>query len=147
MNRPKARSSQALIASLMCENEYAPVYNGNMMGGITSMVGDLMNRPLGNSENEITVIGVDSDENRDGYTPEELRITKRYIELMGSAERARELVDKVDECEDCLDIIDDQPDDITKLASTMPHSPDFPTTYGAGSAKSLYNRSAINGVM
>ena len=77
--------------------------------------------------------GEADSEDQNGYTEEELSITKRFIELIGGAERARELVDKVADCEDCLGIIDDneapQSDDsvIGRMADIMPDMPDLPS--------------------
>lgn len=85
----------------------------------------------------------------DKFTEEELRITKRFLEIMGSADRAREAVTKVDECEDCLGLI--QPEDeecasgdvISQMADVMPTSPELPTgTRRVMDLASLYNPSA-----
>lgn len=72
-------------------------------------------------------------EEPDGYTEEELQLTKKFIDMIGGPERARELVDKVNECEDCLDIIDDgdteEEDDaasISVISRSVPDAPDLP---------------------
>lgn len=81
---------------------------------------------------------------QDGYTEDELRITKKFVEMIGGAERARELVDKVADCEECLDIVDDEAEQesmmgslIGRMADTMPQTPDLPT--------SLYNPMGAQG--
>jgi len=66
------------------------------------------------------------NEEPDGFQEEELRMAKRFVELMGSAERAREAVDRVDQCEECLDLIDDD-SSIEAIATMVPLSPDMPS--------------------
>jgi hypothetical protein len=94
---------------------------------------------LGNPETDdesamVQVIGIEQgqeprDED-DGYSSKELKLAKRFVELVGGADRAQALLDKVSECEECLDLIDDEncddgscssdEDMIMQLAKMMP---------------------------
>ncbi len=85
---------------------------------------------------------VNTGEQQEGYGEGELRLAKRFVELVGSAERARELVDKVDECQECLEII--EPDDseaIAQIGDATPMTPDLGMMNPTGMA-SQYNPGA-----
>lgn len=79
----------------------------------------------------------------EGFNEPELRLAKRFIELVGGAERARELVEKVAECEECLGIVDDDDEDIIDhISSTMPTHADLPTgLYNGMGMAAQYNPS------
>ena len=64
----------------------------------------------------------------DEYTTEELKISKRFVELLGGFDRARIALDKIEECDDCIDLLDDENDEITQIAAIMPSSVDLPTS-------------------
>jgi hypothetical protein len=90
---------------------------------------------------ETIMIEPEQDE-EEGFTTQQLKIAKRFVELVGGAEKARALVDKVDECNECLDLIDDPSEAsdasaIQKLAGAMPGLPDLPMELSG-----LYNPSA-----
>ncbi len=78
-----------------------------------------------------------------GFSETQLKIAKRFIELMGSADKAREIVDKVDECQECLGIVDDHAESdssmIDQMAGMLPSSADLPM-----GLSNLYNSSASN---
>ena len=60
------------------------------------------------------------------FTEEELKLTKRYIELIGGCERATQLIDKVSECEECLALIDDSGDNqIDIISASVPEDVDM----------------------
>jgi hypothetical protein len=63
-------------------------------------------------------------------TEEELRLAKRYIDIMGSPERAQEALQRVLECEDCLGILDDdqgrESEIIGAIAAATPDDVDMP---------------------
>ena len=82
------------------------------------------------------------------FTDLELRIARRFLELVGGIERARDLISRCDECEECLGIIDDDEMDqqtISGVANMMPDEVDMPTN--SKDMSSLYNPSAIAGPM
>lgn len=79
------------------------------------------------------------------FTELELKLARRFIELVGGAERARDLVNKCDECEECLGLVsDDDNDSIEGMASVIPSDVDLPTPRGVD-ISSLYNPNAIAG--
>lgn len=146
-----AQSAQSIIARMMFE----------------SMTGDeSIQRSTIEDPNETDLVGVSisstggeegceegyCDQNeQEGYTEEELKLAKRFSELVGGPDRAREILDKVADCEECLDLVDDEPEEgssgfgsdeeaITHLASMMPDSPDLPTSFKNNmNLSSLYN--------
>lgn len=81
-----------------------------------------------------------SSEDDTSLTPIQLKIAKRFVELMGGADKARVAVDKVDECEECLGIIDDDEDDanIERMSDMIPNMPDLPTGLSG-----MYNPTSI----
>lgn len=95
----------------------------------------------------------DYGEEPEGYSESELKIAKRFVELIGGCDRARELLDKVAECEECLGLLDDEgsgsdENTIQKMAVMMPLQPDLPTSVKNGmDLASLYNPSAVGGSM
>lgn len=117
------------IVQIMMEMEPGPSMAPGLAG--SNLARDSMSMTIVSPPVAPTMIGQHEEEGQeDGYTEDELRITKKYIEMIGGAERARELIDRVAECEDCLDIIDDEEamsGMIGRMADTMPSSPDLPT--------------------
>lgn len=86
------------------------------------------------------------------FTALELRLATRFLELVGGAARAKELIEKVVDCQECLGV-DDQLEQIdgeriNAMADMMPFSADLPTARSAGMPRqasdysSLYNPSA-----
>lgn len=67
----------------------------------------------------------------------ELRLADRFIELVGGADRARDLINKCDECHDCLGLVNDD-DAIDDIAKSVPSEVDYPTINGTD-LSSLYN--------
>ena len=87
----------------------------------------------------------DADDDEQTFSDLELRLAKRFIELIGNAEKARDLINKCDECEECLGIIDDNDEDtISDVASMMPYDKDLPTSRNID-LSSLYNPNATAG--
>ena len=66
------------------------------------------------------ITGVLSDEHLD--------LAKRYIELAGGIENARDLLDKLEECGECLGVESDDAETIEGIGDTMPSMPDLPNT-------------------
>lgn len=151
------RSQQHIIAGLM--DRLDPMVESPTLAGMSSMMAGGSAGTRGDStldngvEDEATVLlaepcdNGDCDEDDDGSFNEfQLRVAKRFIELMGSADKARAVIDKVDECEECLGLIDDDDirDDhdasmIQKISSMLPGLPDLPMELS-----NLYNPSANN---
>ena len=59
---------------------------------------------------------------------EHLDLAKRYIELAGGIENARDLLDKLEECGECLGVEPDETEAIEGISDTMPSMPDLPNT-------------------
>lgn len=114
------------VARLMCEMEPMANTSGIAGGAMAQDASSLMtiNQLPGGAESKYEDNG-DCQE----YSEEELQLAKQFIELVGDAERARELVDKALDCEECLGMIDDE-ENIEFLASIMPDTPDMPTSGG-----------------
>jgi hypothetical protein len=150
-----ARTPQALIARLMTEGLVIEE------PGMTSMLSGATSAQQGQSlpfDADVSVVSVqdndDLEDDSEGYTAQELKLAKRFIELVGSADRARELVDKVDDCEDCLQLIDDRESErrdlsqIEKMAGLLPDLPDLPmATRAVTDLSTLYNPSAVSGTL
>lgn len=80
------------------------------------------------------------------FTDLELRIARRFMELVGGIERARDLISRCDECEECLGLVDvDDEETIEGVANMMPDEVDMPTS--VKDLSNLYNPSAIAGPM
>lgn len=148
MGRQNNRSQQQTIADMMA---FDPTLNespltgtgGHMGGGMGEMPMDMESSVVIGLEGPVCDNGGSGDE-EDGFTATQLKIAKRFIELMGGADRAREAVDKVDEYTEALDLIDDQPAEaetglaaISKMAGMLPEMPDLPMGLA-----NLYNPSA-----
>ncbi len=113
------------IMRLMCEMDPTGLTN-NIVGGVSTPV----NQPY-TTLNQSPFGGDRYENNCDDYpdfTEQEMRLAKKFVELVGCPERATELLNKVAECEDCLGLIDDsETDEIGFVASTVPMAPDMPT--------------------
>ncbi len=96
------------------------------------------------------IVAPESQDTEDGdqYSELELKLTKRYIELIGGAERARDLINKCDECMECLGMLDGTSetdmDTIKKVSEYMPQDVDYPTNNKMDLA-TLYNPNAVIG--
>jgi hypothetical protein len=104
----------ALMARLMTEMDPMSGSGGSPghMGGdnvaqhaLTLMT--INNTPAGQSRYD--------DQDEEGFTDDELKLAKRFIELVGSPERAVELLDRVGDCEECLGMIDDEEQDAANI--------------------------------
>lgn len=97
---------------------------------------------------------VEVEEEDDGhFSAADLKLAKRFIELVGSPDRARALIDKVNECTECLDLVDDSDesqenqndfDVIGQISNAMPSHVDLPSAnpmisnYNPGTPGSTY---------
>lgn len=144
-----SRTQQQIIAGLM--DRLDPLVESPSMTSMSTMMGSSSTRDdatLDDGETT-TVILAEPEASCDGEDGEklsefQLKVTKRYLELMGGADRARMAIDKVDECEECLGLIDDDDvrDDsdasmISKMAGMLPGLPDLPMELS-----NLYNPAA-----
>lgn len=156
MARQHSRNQQQTIADMMA---FDPTLNespsmgsgmgmGHMGGPSSSQLGemptDMETSVVIGLEGPICDNGDCGNDENDGFTATQLKIAKRFVDLMGGAERAREAVDKVDEYTEALDLIDDEPsesglggDAISKMAGMLPERPDLPMGLA-----NLYNPSA-----
>ena len=90
--------------------------------------------------------GRDSGPEHPQFTDLELRLARRFMQLVGGIERARDLISRCDECEECLGLVDDDDEQIINgVASMVPDEVDMPTK--SNDMSSLYNPSAIAGPM
>ena len=85
----------------------------------------------------------ETQEDQPEFTELELKIATRFIELVGGAEKARDLINKCDECQECLGLVADDGESIENIANIIPSNSDLPTPRGADMS-SLYNPSAIS---
>lgn len=139
---PRKMTPQEFIAKMMTEE----------MGSIPSdNPGAPTHGALGEPESDVAVIeiltGGSEGEEQEGFTATQLKIAKKFVELMGGADKAREAIDKIDECEECLDLVDDSENAdaamIDKMASMMPVLPDLPMmSKGQSNFSALYNPNA-----
>lgn len=103
------------IAKLMSEMD-SPSMSGNVLAQDADTLMTINQTPTQGYE----------EGGHEEFTDDQLRLAKEFIELIGDAEQARDLLDKVVECEDCLGIVDDDEDSINVIASTMGSTPDMP---------------------
>ena len=104
------------ISRLMCEMDPSG-FSGGMMTGVQPFT-TINQLPFGNQQQN------DNSEETD-FSEQELRVAKKFVELIGCPERASELIDKISECEDCLGLVgDEDEDDMNFVASTIPRNAD-----------------------
>ena len=88
-----------------------------------------------------------SDEDCCGVSPEVLDLAKQLITQAGSAEKAREIVDKVEEVMDLLDGVvqgGGESDIISRFADSMPDEPGLPNNrHNMFGMSSAYNPSEL----
>lgn len=141
------RTNQQIIAGLM--DRLDPMMEMSGMSGMPGMMGSDDSSTLSDGESTMVMTEPSCDTNsceeEEPFSEFQLKVAKRFIELMGGADRARSVVDKVDECEDCLGLVDDDDDIrdghdssvIQKISGMLPGSPDLPMELS-----NLYNPSA-----
>lgn len=135
---------QNRIAALM-EDLPMPGNTSVMTGGNTAQMAMTV-LPDGPDDTSVSY----AEQKPEGFNEQELRMAKHFVELMGSADRARDAISKVDECLDCLGLVDDECDQSTidNLADAVPSSPDMPTNVRkALDLSTLYNDAAGSGFM
>ncbi len=147
-----SRNQQKLIAGLM--DRLDPMVESPSMTGVSTMMGGGSAATRDDStleDSSATVILTEPDcetgdcDEGDNFSEFQLRVAKRFIDLMGGADKARAAVDKVDECEDCLGLVDDEDQVrdnhdssvIEQISGMLPGLPDLPMELS-----SLYNPAA-----
>lgn len=129
---------KAIIAIL--ENVEVPGSTSILSGA--SMAQDEM--MLGDMDDASTNNGYDVQNNDDQeFTSTELKLAKRFIELIGGAEKAKDLIDKCDECQECLGLVSDD-DQIQEISVMVPSDVDLPTIKSKDFSP-LYNPGAVSG--
>lgn len=108
------------ISRLMCEMDPTGA-TSDLSGG--TLAQDAVSMTI----NQMPVGDEEAEYEESECSEEELKLAKKFVELVGDPERARELVDKVADCEDCLGIIGDE-ENIDMMADIMPDMPDMPTS-------------------
>lgn len=136
----------SLILSIM-EDDMVPGRTP-MSGGIMAQTS--MSYPDNHSDDLLNPdnggYGRDSGPEEPQFTDLELRLARRFLQLVGGIERARDLISRCDECEECLGLVDDEDEQtINGVASMIPDEVDMPTM--RSDLSSLYNPSAIAGPM
>lgn len=138
------RNPQAAIARLMCED----IDMVSPLSGMQSQTAMGMSGSDSEAQN-VMLTSSEPTEEEEKPTTEQLKITKRFVELVGGMENARTLLDKLDECDDCIDLLDDEGIEhhetgmISQMAELVPDLPDLPTMNSL-SLSALYNPSAMN---
>lgn len=128
--RPATNGEVNYIAKLMVEMDPTSGSASHLAGD--TMAQDAMtlltinNTPMGQSRYEN-----DGMEEEEEFGETELKLAKRFIEIIGGADRARDLLDKVNDCEECLGMVDGDEEDedvdmIGKISASIPSSPDMP---------------------
>ena len=135
-------SAQRIIAEMMGSPGMTSTLSGASMAQGEQ---DVQNMDDGN---DMMTMGNDEPTEDDelGFTSQQLKIAKRFVELMGGADKARAAIDKVDECDECLDMVDDDQEGdseaIERMAGMLPSQPDLPMALS-----NMYNPSAVGGPM
>jgi len=113
------------IAQLMVEQMPSPGTTSTMSGA--SQAQSAMGGSPGEAAPPSIVMDLTGEEEECGqFRPEDIAAAKDLIALVGGADRARELIDKVDEA---LEVFDDGAEDaetIDLVASLIPEVPDMP---------------------
>lgn len=140
-----AKTQQQIIAGFM--DRLDPLVESPSMTGMSTMTGSASIPQDSNldvdGDAETRMLTEPEPPSDEEFTEQELKIAKRFVELMGSADKARAAVDKVDEYQECLGLLDDEDEQerdgntIEKLAGMMPGLPDLPMELSG-----LYNPSA-----
>lgn len=139
------RSPQYIIAQMMNED-----YDFTASSAGVSVGQDMPSLDVGCDDCDNGLRSTNDNYEDDEPTSSELKLGKRFVELIGSIEKARTILDKIEECSDCLDLIDDEDENdvdslmINKIAEIMPSDVDGVTSpTAAHNLASLYNPSNI----
>jgi len=118
-----SKSAVDMISDLMEDSNQASSMSGGVMSQEISPLLTINQTPYQD----------DSQHDEDCFSDEELKMAKKFIEFFGGdSDRAREIIDKASDCEECLGMIDNEEEDISMMAATMPETPDMPTMMGFG---------------
>lgn len=125
-----------------------PPTGGNtshMTGGSTAQIAMMVPPDITTVVSEPGGYGTTEQEGPE-FSELELRLANRFLELIGGAERARDVINKCEECNECLGLTDDDSEEgsIDNIAAMIPSSSDLPTARGT-SMSTLYNPNAVAG--
>jgi hypothetical protein len=136
------------ILLLLGEDILPPGSSSTLTGANTAQIASSMPDVSMRETDYITAPETVDSQDGDQYSDLELKLTKRFIELIGGAERARDLISKCDECMECLGMLDDTSKSdvstIQKVSEFMPQDVDYPTNNKMDLA-TLYNPNAVVG--
>ena len=133
------------IAQLMTEQMPSPGTTSTMSGASqaqSSMSATDQGVP---SAIAIDLGGVDEMDECGQFRPEDITAAKDLIALVGGADIARELIDKVDEALEVFDDGDQDAETIDLVASLIPEIPDMPMQKSITNLSSKYNPGAQTG--
>ena len=126
------------IAELMLEQIPAPGLTSTMSGAAQAQ--SAMNVLPGQEASTGFESDVECcDDIADQYTPEYVAAAKDFVAMVGGADIARDLIDKVDEA---LDVFSDGEDDaeaIDLVATLIPATPDMPMQKSMTRISSMYD--------
>jgi hypothetical protein len=83
-------------------------------------------------------LGTSECDNADQYKPEHVAAARDFVALVGNAEAARDLIDKVDEAMEVFDGDDDSAA-IDLVATLIPDTPDIPMQKSMTRISSMYD--------
>jgi len=128
------------IVRLMMEQIPAPGMGSNTSGVSPQSA---MNVLPGQAAATGFEMNLDDDDEGSGYQPEQVAAARDFIAMVGSAEVARELIDKVEEA---MGVFDDgggdDTDTIDLVASLIPEVPDMPMQKNITRISSMFDPSA-----
>ncbi len=89
---------------------------------------------------------IEPDHDQDAIDPWKLRVAKRFIEIVGGADMARDLVDRVADLLDNLGMTpnEDEPDDSMQIAAIGAATPELPGLPPGGLAPAGFSIPRIN---
>jgi hypothetical protein len=128
------------IAKLMTEQLPMPGMTSHLSGGTASQ--DAMGMMPGDQE----LGGMDEppcdEPEATPFSQEQFQAARDLIAMTGSADRARELIDKIDDAVEVLDDSGAEEQAIDMVADLIPQTPDAPMGRGVLSIQSMFNPSS-----
>jgi hypothetical protein len=117
----------------------------SVLSGAASAQNTMLDQPEQYVDTSNIGYGVGTEPEEPEFTDLEMRLAKRFLELIGGPERARDLINKCDECEDCLGLVGgDDESQISSISELIPSEVDLPTP-SRSDLSSLYNPNATAG--
>jgi hypothetical protein len=114
----------------------------SVLSGAASAQNTMLDQPQPRMSTSNMGYGIPTEPEEPEFTDLEMRLAKRFLELIGGPERARDLINKCDECEDCLGLVGtDDESQIASISELIPTDVDLPTP-SRSNISSLYNPNA-----